>query len=358
MKQQAIIGTNSLSSLFSCLQECAPKELFLVRGKNSYGCCGAKTEMDKVIATLGCKVTEYFDFEENPKIEDVERGLGLLHTTNANIVIAVGGGSTLDMAKLIRFFYSYTGNPTGVDFQKERKLLPLITLPTTAGTGSEATHFAVLYKDKVKYSVEHDDMLSDYAFIYPPFTYNSSKYLTACTGFDALAQAIEAYWNVNACEESDGYAEKAIQLLWLNLPLAVNSPTENVRSKVSEASYWAGRAINITKTTAPHAFSYPFTTYYGYPHGHAVALTFPYIAAINLSIESPKQQRICSLLGIKDSWEAEAIFLNYLSNIGLQKRDNDIFNGNLILDNVNLNRLKNNPVVIDEEMAINLIRKI
>lgn len=358
MKQQAFIGTDSLSKLLWCLQEYAPNELFLVRGKKSYRCCGAKDEVDRVVDVLGCKVIEFFDFQENPKNEDMERGLELLHTANANAIVAIGGGSVLDMAKLIRFFYSYKGNPVGGNFKKERELLPLIALPTTAGTGSEATHFAVLYKDKVKYSIEHDDMLPNYAIVYSPFTYDNNRYLTACTGFDALAQAIEAYWNVNACAESDKYAEKAIRLLWQNLPLAVNTPTKNIRDKVSEGSYWAGKAINMTKTTAPHAFSYPFTTYYGYPHGHAVALTFPYIAAINLSSESYRQKQICSLLDINERRMVEDVFVEFLSNIGLQKRECDIFDKKLILDNINLNRLKNNPVAIDKEMAINLINKI
>lgn len=358
MKQRAFIGTDSLGKLLLCLQGYAPNELFLVRGKESYKYCGAKDEVDRIIAVLGCRVIEFSDFQENPKIEDMERGLELLHTTNANVILAVGGGSVLDMAKLIRFFYSYTGNPVEGRFKKERELLPLITLPTTAGTGSEATHFAVLYKNNVKYSVEHDDMLPNYAIVYSPFTYDNNKYLTACTGFDALAQAIEAYWNVNACAESDEYAEKAIHLLWQNLPLVVNSPTKDIRDKVSEGAYWAGKAINITKTTAPHAFSYPFTTYYGYPHGHAVALSFPYIAAINLSSDSYRQKRICSLLGINERRMVEDIFLDFLFNIGLQKRECDIFDKKLILDNVNLNRLKNNPVAIEKEMAINLINRI
>ncbi len=358
MEQHAFIGTDSLDKLFLYLQEYTPKELFLVRSKKSYETCGAKAVIDRFVAVLGCKVTEYFDFQENPKVEDMERGLALLHTTNSSVIVAIGGGSVLDMAKLIRFFYSYAGNPVGSSFKKKRELLSLIALPTTAGTGSEATHFAVLYKEKVKYSVEHDDMLPNYAIVYSPFTYNNNKYLTACTGFDALAQAIEAYWNVNACEESDKYAEKAIQLLWPYLLQAVNAPTKDIRNKISEGAYWAGKAINITKTTAPHAFSYPFTTYYGYPHGHAVALTFPYIAAINLATEDNRQKQIYSLLGIKGPLAVEDVFVKFISDIGLQKIGDKPFDHNLILRNINLNRLKNNPVAIDKEMTINLINRI
>ena len=125
-------------------------------------------------------------------MEDLERGLLLLQQCKPDIIIAIGGGSVLDMAKLLRFFYSYSGDYIGKEFTKERSLLPLIVLPTTAGTGSEATRFAVLYKDGIKYSVEHNDILPNFAIIYPLFTYTNTKYLTACTGFDALAYSSDS----------------------------------------------------------------------------------------------------------------------------------------------------------------------
>ncbi|MBE6288215.1 MAG: phosphonoacetaldehyde reductase [Mediterranea massiliensis] len=349
MEQQAYLGTESIHQLLPILRSYHPKRIFLVRGKNSYSTCGAKKIMNEALAQLTCHCADFFDFSENPKVEDVEQGLQLLLQNKAEVIVAIGGGSVLDMAKLIRFFYSYSGEITGNTFVKQRELLPLIALPTTSGTGAEATHFSVVYKDKVKYSVEHDDMLPDYAIIYPQFTYSNPKYLTACTGFDALAQAIEAYWNKNANEESDKYAVKAIQLLWDNLPLAVNTPTDEARDNVSEGSYWAGRAINITKTTAPHAFSYPFTCYYGYPHGHAVALTFPYFAGLNIEKGSTLEVKF-EALNIRKNTDWYSLFAEYTKEIGLiHTKEVD---WNLILKNVNLNRLKNNPVEVKDDFQL------
>ena len=114
------------------------------------------------------------------------------------------------------------------------------------------------------------------AVVYPQFTYQNDAYLTACTGFDALAQAIESYWAKGATNESRDYSVRAIGLLWKQLPQLIQSPTKELRNQVAEGAYWAGRAINISTTTAPHAFSYVFTSKYGYPHGHAVAFTFPF----------------------------------------------------------------------------------
>lgn len=372
MRQQFFIGDSSINELLPVLQRYAPERIFLVRGKKSYVTCGAAAVMNEVCRSLHCTVTEFYDFEENPKIEDVRKGLSLLELSNSSLIVGIGGGSVLDMSKLLRFFYSYSGEATEREFLKERKLLPLITLPTTAGTGSEATHFSVLYKDKVKYSVEHADILPDVAIVYPPFTYNNYKYLTACTGFDALAQAIEAYWNVNATEESDRYAERAIRLLWSNLPIVVNNPTPEARNQVSEGAYWAGRAINITKTTAPHAFSYPFTTYYGYPHGHAVALTFPFFMYYNCidkkcnlqySLDADeyniKVKYLYKNLLSLPSLSLYSDMAKYITTLGLSLgKAGEPYNQKLILSSINIERLSNNPKKLSSADAISLIHSI
>jgi alcohol dehydrogenase class IV len=250
------------------------------------------------------------------------------------------------MSKLLRFFNSYSGDIQHSNYNKQKGLVPLIAIPTTAGTGSEATHFAVLYKDKIKRSVAHDDVLPDVAIVYPPFTYNNPKYLTACTGFDALAQAIEAYWNVNATDESDEYALKAIRFLWKNLPEVVNNPTVETRNIVSEGSFWAGKAINITETTAPHAFSYPFTSYYGMPHGHAVSMTFPFWAKLNIAYLqnslSDKANILLSQLNINEN-NICMEFINYINNLSLDLHLPSTFSLDSIFDNVNMERLRNNP---------------
>lgn len=347
--QQAYLGKESIMEIVPLLKRHNAKHVFLVRGKGSYTACGAEEVIKNALTTANCNFTAFYDFSENPKCEDMEKGIELLKSSKADFIIAVGGGSVMDMAKLIRFFSCYNGDVTGKSFEKEGRLFPLIAMPTTAGTGAEATHFAVVYKDKVKYSAEHDDMLPDCAIVYPPFTYGNSKYLTACTGFDALAQAIEAYWNLNATEESDVYAENAMRFLWPNLPKVVNNPTDEARDIVSEGSYWAGRAINITKTTAPHAFSYPFTSYYGYPHGHAVALTFPYFLDLNCSEKNEDRDRVnrlLDILGFDRNANLKEQMTKYVESIGLQKREDTIIDTNFILSQVNLERLKNNPVKI------------
>lgn len=350
MRQQFFLGNSSINELLPVLQRYAPERVFLVRGKKSYVTCGAAAVMDEICSTLRCAVTEFYDFEENPKFEDVRKGLSLLVSSKSSLIVGVGGGSVLDMSKLLRFFYSYSGEATGCEFLKEKELLPLVVLPTTSGTGSETTHFAVLYKDGVKYSVAHEDILPDVALVYPPFTYNNPKYLTACTGFDALSQAIESYWNVNATEESDEYARRAIRLLGSNLPVAVNAPTELARDRVSEGAYWAGRAINITKTTAPHAFSYPFTTYYGYPHGHAVALTFPFF--YKLYMDKGVSHRVLFLKEV-----LQENISDYIEGIGLDLNLKETVDIGKVIDECNISRMRNYPITFEKESVFDFLDK-
>lgn len=355
MTQQFFIGGNAIGEFLTVLQSDAPKHVFVVRGKKSFDLCGAAAVIETIRRQFDSEITEFYDFEENPKIEDLKRGQALLEQAAPDFVVGIGGGSVMDMAKLLRFSHSYDGDIVKCAFRKVKQLLPLAAFPTTAGTGAEATHFAVLYKNRIKYSVKHDDIRPDFAIVHPPFTYGNSRYLTACTGFDALAQSIEAYWSRQATPESDRYAEKAMQPLWENLPAVVNSPSSETRDVVAESSYWAGRAIDIAKTTAAHALSYPLTSYYGYPHGHAVALLFPYIAAYNLEHMTAKTKKIYALLHKPVNKPVAAFFKEYIDAIGLQPRENKAIDKNVILANVNQNRLKNNPVMLPEETLLKII---
>ena len=213
-------------------------------------------------------------------------------------------------------------------------------IPTTAGTGAEATHFAVVYREGKKCSVEAEDILPDVVMLYPPFTYNNDEYLTACTGFDALAQAIEAFWNPNATEVSDNYALRAIAHIHHQLLKCVDNP---------EVHYLRDDlAINITKTTAPHAFSYAFTSHCGYPHGHAVAITFPFFARLNMA-NHPKNEELRWILGIAKEADIQQYFLNYVKSIGLAYSGTKGQDLHSLLNQVNLERLKNNPVEMTSE---------
>lgn len=367
MYQRYYLGKDSIRNLINEVEYYRPNSVFLVRGKKSYESCGAQSVINNALVSLNLNVVEFWDFETNPKMEDLQKGLKLLTANHCNIILAIGGGSVLDMAKLIRFFNSYKGEITDSVFEQQNEVLPLIAIPTTAGTGSEATHFAVLYKDQVKYSIAHEAILPDVAIVDPVFTYNNSSYLSATTGFDALAQALEAFWNLNSTTESDLYATKAISLLWHNLPLLIHTSEDKIRDEVAEGAFWVGRAINITKTTAPHAFSYPLTTFYQVPHGHAVAIVFPWIMQLNLNYmlqNNPESYNKIVLLnkeiGMFNRIDKETGMKMkiYIDNLNLKNHLIGQVDLNLITKYVDPVRLKNNPCLISTKMVREIYQNI
>jgi alcohol dehydrogenase class IV len=332
MRHEFYIGASAISYMQHILEQLQVKHVFLVRGKKSYIHCGAADKLQTVWSNIHCQVTEFDDFSTNPKEEDTLKGTACFNATHADCIIAVGGGSAMDMAKLIR----YQAMQTSTNY------IPLFAVPTTAGTGAEATKFAVVYRNGIKHSVEDEHILPDYAIVYPSFTYSNSPYLTACTGIDALAQAIEAFWSKNATAESKEFAIKAIQLLWQQLPQLVHNSTPQLRDEVAEGAYWAGRAINITKTTAPHAYSYAFTSDYGYPHGHAVALTLPFFLLLN-----GNDELYALLQTSKDTCMSDMEAYLQKINIDCKLQNIDI---DAVLSKVNIQRLANNPINITNEI--------
>jgi alcohol dehydrogenase class IV len=258
--------------------------ILFVTGKDSFFRSGAAGFLKEAGAKAKFRFSE---FEANPTCSDLIEGINFFESVNPDCIVAVGGGSVLDMAKLINFFGVNKINPTAY-LEKRTKsvpakdLLSCIAIPTTAGTGSEATHFSVLYNDKVKYSVADPRMVPDAVILNPALTAQMDSYQTACTGMDALAQGIESYWAVGATDESREYAGEAVRQAWSYLERAVRNPDPDSRQKMQEAAYWSGRAINISKTTLCHALSYSLTSYFGYPHGHAVGLFLPAVFALHL----------------------------------------------------------------------------
>ncbi len=370
---QKLIEDISCNDLTDLIESYSAKRIFLVTGKRSFEFSGAKEFIE--LATNGKSVIRYSEFEQNPKYNQALKGTKLFLASNCDLIIAIGGGSVLDMAKLINIF---AANPDvdSLEIVKDSSKIrnsgnALIALPTTAGTGSEATHFAVVYHDKKKYSVAHHSLLPNVAVLNAELTLSQPKYLTACAGLDALSQAIESFWSVNANKESQQYAKEAILLLIHNLEKAVNQPDVLNRKQVLQGAFLAGKAINISKTTAAHAVSYAFTTYYGIPHGHAVFLTLPEFLEYNSKVTADDMndsrgykytrkniKKLCAILKVDSAKEAK----NYLRQMAA-KIDIELSFDKLgvvgyeikIVDNVNMERLGNNPRKIAKSGLLELL---
>lgn len=378
MLQQEYLGYGSAINLKNILSKHNPRSVFLVTGKNSYEKSGVKPILDNLLKNYN--IIHFFDFEVNPKLKDIEKGITIFKKSNCDFVIAVGGGSVMDVAKSVNILSANKNNPMEYITNKkiiENKGKALAAIPTTSGSGSEATKFAVVYINKMKYSLEHDFMLPDYAIVDTQFTMNLPKGTAASAGMDAFCQAIESYWCINSNEESKKYAKEAIKIIIKNLPNAVNKPSKKSRAAMSKASHLAGKAINISKTTACHAISYPITSYFNVPHGHAVALTLPSILIYNSEFNENDLldkrgadyvkttiNQIVKFIDAKDVYEASKKIENLMIEIGLStklsqlgiKTGKDI--DTIIKYGFNPQRVKNNPRRLTEEALIEIFENI
>jgi len=351
-----------ISGLVPALEQDTVSHIFLVSGKSSFSLSGAEQLLQDHLKKY--IVTTFSAYTPNPSLEDAVVGANLFRESGADCIMAVGGGSAIDIAKLVKALIPFKGNET--DFlardisESKHASLPLIAIPTTAGTGSEATHFAVVYHEGKKYSVASSYLLPNACVIDPTLTQSMPPYLTACSGIDALSQAIESFWNVNSTDKSREYASRAMTLCFEHLEPAVLAPNEDHRTQMARASFLAGKAINITKTTAPHAISYTLTSNYDIPHGHAVSMFLPWFLTYNFQLTDcdcndsrgvdfvkARLLDIARLLGTDDLTIATKRLQSLIQNIGLESNMKDLgvptSATRAIAEGVNLERLKNNP---------------
>lgn len=329
--QVRFFGYGSYRKLAPILRKFSPKLIFLVHGKTSFALSGA----EKLLMPILChyRIIRFPIAGSNPKMDDIERGISSFRRSDAGLVMGVGGGSAMDTAKAIallarqkNYHEILLGNA-----EPQQRVVPTIIVPTTAGTGSESNRFIVYYVDGIKHSLSHPSSVPDAAIVDPSFTLDLPPKITATTGMDALAQAIESFWSVSSNEASRALCKKAIPIILKNLPKAVWEPDKNSRAEMLRASNLAGQAINITRTTAPHAVSYPMTSHFNVPHGQAVGLTLPSFLLFNYNVTAKTLQdrrgvdfvkkglsQIMKMLGAKTPEEASGGLARFIASIGLE----------------------------------------
>lgn len=344
----SFVGKNSIMHLSNILKNEDVKKALIFTGKKSYELIRHIVEKELV----GYEITYYSDFSTNPKKEEIDYAIEYLKK-DFDIIIAIGGGSVIDFAKAFRYY---------------TKPVKLIAIPTTCGTGSEATQFAVIYINGVKHSLDSASVLPDYAIVDSQFVESNPKYLKACTAMDAYCQAIESYWAVKSTDESRKFAQQAIKLCKDNIVTYVNSNDSKASENMALASNLAGKAINISRTTAAHALSYKFTSEYGIPHGHAVALSISGLFKANCDVGLNSINDSRGVEFVKQRMEElkfliasniEDYFTNLFEQIGIEtslERLN-ISNIDLIIDSVNTDRLGNNPKKLLKSDLYNILIK-
>jgi alcohol dehydrogenase class IV len=338
------------------------KNIFIITGQKSFNSSGfKKLEIFKSFKSI---MTIFYKKKEIPEIDELKFLIKKINITKPDLVIALGGGCAIDYAKLANGLHNIKDlkkkikNGSLKIYSKKTKIL---AIPTTAGSGAEATKFSVIYIDKIKYSVEHSLLKPDFYSLVPRLVINSPRIVRASSGFDAVAQALESIFSKKANTRSINYSYESLRYSIKNFLGFVNRPHLINTAQMLKAANLSGKAINIAKTNAPHALSYLFTSNFKIPHGIAVSIffieiiNFYYLNAVknnninlikkfNLLFKFIKHPNIIEFNNLFNKFFFESGIKKYLDK-SLKKiryKNNPKFY-------YNLNRLKNSPIKISKE---------
>ena len=255
-----------------------------------------------ILEKAGIDFKVFSDVEPNPSVETVEKGVALRKDLAYEVIVALGGGSPMDVAKTVAV-RATNEKPVpaleGAD-QFENAPLPVIAIPTTAGTGSEVTPFAVITNREQKYklTIISQRIIPKVAILDPTMIANLPAFIAASTGLDALTHAIESYTSLFGSAYSDAFAEKAIDLIGKNLRRFVaNRQNQEAAGSMLIASLFAGLAFAHSRLGNAHAMAHPLGGFFNVPHGVANAILLPHIMEYNCMASPERFERIALLLG-------------------------------------------------------------
>lgn len=275
-------------------------------------------------------------FEPCPEVSSVHNGVEVFKENHCDFMIAVGGGSAIDVAKAIKLFAESD--------------VRILAVPTTAGTGAEVTRFSVLYNHGDKESVRSWDIIPELQ-VFDYTALESLPYIQrVVTGLDAFTHAVEAYWSKDATDESRAYSAEALRLFNENFNAYLDDD-KSTYEPMMKCSELAGRAINIAQTTACHAFSYKLHKLKGFYHGQAVAICLVYIWKYMLENNSSDMNLDLLLAEVEvvsdfnpEKLEQLLKDLGLLNDLTMTSQQfEETVNG------VNVNRLSNHPVAFAAE---------
>jgi alcohol dehydrogenase class IV len=279
------------------------------------------------VERIGLKgtVVTFVDVPPEPDLPAVEAVLAAARDFRPDLVIGLGGGSVMDVAKLVAVLWD--GEQTVLDVVGPNKVAgrrtALAQVPTTSGTGSEAGIRALVTDPDTlaKLAVESPFMLADIAVLDPELTYSVPAAVTAATGVDALAHCVEAFTSLKAHPIIDGYAVLGIELVGRYLARAVSDGSDTeARAGMMLASYYGGVCLGPVNTAGGHALAYPLGTRLKLPHGLANAIIFPHMLAFNAPAAPEKTEQICRLLQFPAGNGAQLLpsSLDFCRNLGIE----------------------------------------
>jgi alcohol dehydrogenase class IV len=295
----------------------------------------------RALDDMGVKSEAFTEFEPFPEVSSVKKGVEFLHRNNCDFIVAVGGGSALDLAKGIKYF--------------DESSIRILAVPTTAGTGAEVTRFCVLYNNGDKDSVGSYDIIPEYQV----FDHTTLKSLPRgqkiATALDAFCHSVEAYWSTSATDESRAYSKESLRIFRECFASYIKDD-ESTYEPMMKCSELAGRAINIARTCAPHAFSYKLHKIKHFHHGQAVAICLAYIWKF---MEERADDNLKQILADTETMTGMACddFIAFLASLGLTDdltMSADEFDETV--NGVNTSRLGNTPIAITAEDIISIYK--
>lgn len=368
MNQFIIKANSKYSELDMLFEKLNIKTLMLVCGK-SFDRLKIKAYFDTLTERLGIKIIRFGDFKPNPLYESVVEGVRIFNENGCDAVFAVGGGSGMDVAKCVKMFAKMPSDKDYVFQMIVPNDIPLIAMPTTAGSGSEATKYAIIYYKGEKLTVTHKSCIPSAVVMDYSVLETLPLYQKKSTMLDALCHAIESFWSVKSTEQSREYARKAITEVLKYKDSYLSNEAEG-NEKMLWAAYIAGKAINITGTTAGHAMCYKLTGLYSFAHGHSAALAVSKLWSYTAKhtedcIDSRGETYVCSMLKeLSELFDSENAdqgvqrFQELLESLELSKPIAGETDLEILTNSVDSAKLRNNPVALDERIISELYKSI
>ncbi|MEA3500797.1 MAG: iron-containing alcohol dehydrogenase [Candidatus Marinimicrobia bacterium] len=358
MPTNIFFGKDCLKNNFSSNINKNDKPL-IVTGKRSAIVSGAQTDILEILKSKKIDYKIFNKITENPKLKTVHKGAEYFLKNNCNMVIGIGGGSPIDSAKAISIIAANKlENREVYNFQKIKNAYPIIAIPTTSGTGTEATQYSVITDSNIDKKVGFGTSLifPKFSFLDPQYTISLPKIITRDTAVDALSHLLEGLYSKKRSKIVYPIIFSGVKLIFENLKDTMND-LENIklREKLMLASLWGGMVIAQTGSTMQHAIGYPITTKYGISHGLANGIVMKSVMEKYYPTVKEDLNELFDFLNIKKN-----DFYEWLISLDLtigKKLDIEFIENN-IETVLNTHNMENNPVKIDANDIRNIYNKI
>ncbi len=290
--QNIIVGKGSLAKLPEVAEKLGGKKAFIISGPH-LNKMGIVKSCQDAMKEKGIESSSFTETEGNPSVETVDKAAAAFKESGADFIVALGGGSPMDVAKAVGVVARFGGSITeyeGAD-KVPGDIIPLIAVPTTAGTGSEVTAFSVItdHSRDYKLTVFSYKLIPSYAILDAELLTTAPASVAAACGIDAMVHALEAYISTAASPFSDAMAEKALELIGANIRSYVaNRGDIDAAESMLVGSLFAGIAFSWARLGDVHAMSHPVSAYFNVPHGVANAILLPTIVEYNMLADKGK----------------------------------------------------------------------